>query len=148
MLNAIARPGDVYTTGRRIVIGVVVCGLSLLFGPMAAAIPFVPGNGAPLGCVPVSVTSEFQCAGDQIPLPPSVQLASINLEETFRNANFPYVFSDLEPARDDSGPGTPATGKSTLPIAIILAFGAVWRFYSSPTYLRLYESLYGPLDQY
>jgi hypothetical protein len=151
MLNDSARPRDANlsnSAGRRAWIGGVVCGLCLLFGPRAQAIPFVPETGTPLECVQVSVASEFPCASDKTSLLPAVQLASIDWERTFRNADFSYIFSDLGRANDDSRPGTPATGKSTLPVAIVLALGAAWRFYTSPTYLKLYESLYGPLDQY
>src|SRR5215467_12607186 len=151
MQNANVRRRDVnvpHTAARKIVIGGFVCGLGLLFGPRALAIPFVPETGAPLECLQASAASEFSCAADKTSFLPPVQPASIDWERTFRDANSSYVFSDLERANDDSKSGAPATGKSTLPIAIVLALAAAWRFYTSPTYLRLYESLYGPLDQY
>src|SRR5262249_25282221 len=96
----------------------------------------------------VQDNSGFLNAADPDPLPLPAQLAPIDLARAYRSANATGLFPDVEHAADYSVPQPVSSDKLTLPIAIVLLLGVACHFYRSPTYSRLYWSLYGPLDEY
>ena len=77
---------------------------------------------------------------------PLTQVSAIDEAKTSGSTG---VVTAVEPEAGGVSEAEPAaSGKLTVPIAVVLLFGAVLLFFTSPAYSRLYWSVYGPPDEY